>query len=246
MTDVQDVTVLIVNYRTLAVTKHCIDTLRNRYPRVPLLLIDNGSADPSTDYLRELAARDSCASVILNQQNRYHGPALDQGIRACTTRYVFTLDSDCEIREAGFLEPMRARFTNPMLYAVGELRFKSRYGYTFGYGEKARTGRRLRIPYIHPWSMLLDREKYLALRPFIHHGSPCLQNMRTAQKRGYQVNDFPMWDFIEHFGGGTSSRHGYGIWAGAKQKLAFCLEKLEGLLLRDPTLDPMGGSKLQT
>jgi glycosyltransferase involved in cell wall biosynthesis len=243
MTALPDVTVLIVNYRTLAVTRHCVETLLERYPDVALLLIDNGSADPSTDYLRELAARLNNVEVILNQRNRYHGPALDQGLRHCTTPYVFTLDSDCEIRQGGFLEAMRALFEDPLLYAVGELRYKSRYGYTFGYGEGARRGRRKRIPYIHPWGMLLDRLKYLTLAPFIHHGSPCLPNMRDADARGYQFRDFPMWDFIEHFGRGTSSRHGYGIWAGGKQKLAFYLEKLEGLLFRDPTLDPLGRSK---
>lgn len=243
MSDLRDVTVLIVNFRTLELTKRCVETLVAHYPDVRLLLIDNGSADESTEYVRDAAARLDNVDAVFNEQNRYHGPAVDQGIRHCQTPYVFTLDSDCEIRQGGFLEAMSAFFQDPRLYAVGELRYKSKYGYTFGYGEAARSGRRKRIPYIHPWGMLLDRRKYLTLGPFIHHGSPCLGNMRDAQERGYLVQDFPMWDFIEHFGRGTSSRHGYGPWAGSKQRLAFYLERLEGLLLRDPTLDPLGGSK---
>jgi Glycosyl transferase family 2 len=243
MTDLRDITVLIVNFRTLKLTKGCIESLLGHYPDVRLLLIDNGSADQSTEYLRDLAAGLPNVDVIFNERNRYHGPAVDQGIRHCETCYVFTLDSDCEVRQQGFLEAMRAFFQDPRLYAVGELRFKSKYGYTFGYGDAARSGRRKRIPYIHPWGMLLDRRKYLTLGPFSHHGSPCLRNMRDAQARGYRVQDFPMWDYIEHFGRGTSSGHGYGLWAGGKQKLSFFLEKLEGLVLRDPTLDPLGGSK---
>jgi glycosyltransferase involved in cell wall biosynthesis len=243
MSELRDITVLIVNYRTLELTKRCVETLLAHYPEIRLLLIDNGSADASTNYLRELADRLATVDAIFNDRNRYHGPAVDQGIRHCETPYVFTLDSDCEVRQGGFLEAMRGFFRNPLLYAVGELRYKSRYGYTFGYGEGARTGRRRRIPYIHPWGMLLDRDKYLGLAPFIHHGSPCLGNMRDAQARGYQVQDFPMWDYIEHYGRGTSSHHGYGLWAGGKQKLSFYLEKFEGFLFRDPTLDPLGGSK---
>jgi glycosyltransferase involved in cell wall biosynthesis len=243
MSDLRDLTVLIVNFRTLGLTRGCVESLLAQYPNVALLLIDNGSGDESTEYLRDLGRRLPNVDAVFNAQNRYHGPGVDQGIRHCATPYVFTLDSDCAVRQGGFLEAMRSLFEEePRLYAVGELRYKSRYGYTFGYGEAARSGRRKRIPYVHPWGMLLDRRKYLTLKPFVHHGSPCLWNMRDAQARGYLVHDFPMWDYVEHFGRGTSSRHGYGLWAGSKQKLAFYLERLEGLILRDPTLDPLGGS----
>jgi hypothetical protein len=141
---------------------------------------------------------------------------------------------------------MRALFRDPLLYAVGELRYKNRYGYTFGYDESARTGRRRRIRYIHPWAMLLDRSKYLGLHRFIHHGAPCIKNMRHAEERGYTVQDFPVSEYIVHHARGTSSRHGYGLWASGKQRVVYYLDKLEGLVLRDRTLDPLGRSKTRS
>jgi hypothetical protein len=91
--------------------------------------------------------------------------------------------------------------------------------------------------------MLLDRGKYLTLHPFIHPGAPCLKNMRHAQERGLRVRDFPVAEFIVHGARGTSPSHGYGLRAGGKQMIAYYLDKLEGIVMRDPRLDPLGRSK---
>ena len=39
--------------------------------------------------------------------------------------------------------------------------------------------------------MLLDRARYRALPPFVHHGLPVLVNMQAAAARGWTVLDFP-------------------------------------------------------
>src|SRR5512132_2388708 len=99
---VANVTFLIVNFRTPRLTARAVNSVLEHYAHVDVLVIDNGSGDSSTDYLAQLPERFENVRSLLNGRNRYHGPALDQGMRAARTPYVFTLDSDCEIRRSGF------------------------------------------------------------------------------------------------------------------------------------------------
>lgn len=239
VTELAAVTVVVVNYRTLELTRRCVETLHDHYSDLPLVLIDNGSDDESTEYVRELGQTQQNVRAQLNEGNRYHGPALDQGVRLAEARYVLTLDSDCEVVRGGFLEEMLREFQRPETYAVGELRYKNRFGYTYGYGYDegaAQPERRGRIPYIHPYAMLLDRDKYLRLRPFIHHGAPCIRNMQDARRKGYTVVDFPVGDYVFHRMQGTSVAYGYGALGGVRRRLEYYLNRLDVLVTRDPTL----------
>ncbi len=230
------ITAVVVNYRTLELTRACVDSLLARYPDLAVILIDNGSGDQSSRYVRRLGETLANVRAVLNPRNLYHGPALDQGVRLARTKYVFTLDSDCEIRLGGFLEDMLSHFEDASTYAVGGLRYKNRFGFTYGYGEAHEPEKRGHIPYIHPYAMLLDREKYLGLRPFIHHGAPCIRNMEDAQRAGYRVVHFPIGDFVLHRMEGTSSSYGYGFRLAVKQRIEYYVNTLMSLVRRDPTL----------
>jgi len=199
------ITTLVVNYRTLDLTERCVTSLLHHYPNVRLLLIDNGSQDSSTGYIQNMAETYPNVQCLINPLNIYHGPAMDLGIRAINTRYVFTLDSDCEILRGGLLEQMLPLFRDPSLYAAGSLSLKSRFGFT------TRPGTRYYVRYINPHAMLIDGKKYHQLKPFFHHGAPCIKNMKDAEKAGFIVQDFPIQDFIYHEGRGTCSRYGYGL-----------------------------------
>jgi glycosyltransferase involved in cell wall biosynthesis len=230
------ITAVVVNYRTLELTRACVESLLARYPDLTVILIDNGSGDESSRYVGRLGETMSNVRAVLNPRNLYHGPALDQGVRLARTDYVFTLDSDCEILLGGFLEEMLSHFEDPSTYAVGGLRYKNRFGFTYGYGETQEPEKRGRVPYIHPYAMLLDRKKYLGLRPFIHHGAPCIRNMEDAQRAGYRVAHFPIGDFVLHRMEGTSSSHGYGFRLAVKQRFEYYLNMVTTLVRRDPTL----------
>jgi glycosyltransferase involved in cell wall biosynthesis len=200
-----DITVIIVNYRTLDLTTRCVESLREHYPTVKVILIDNGSLDPSREYIRRMAANHQEIAGLLNPGNRFHGPALDQGLRACQTQLALTLDSDTEVIKGGFLEGMAAACADPEVYAVG----RRVYMDWFGYETSAHTP--LAFPSIHPSCMLLRRAIYLRLRPFIHHGSPGIRNMRQAWRAGYRLLDFPVHEYVIHKGRGTCSQYGYGL-----------------------------------
>jgi len=220
------ITTIIVNHKTADLTRQSVASFLQWYPSVSLILIDNGSQDDSTDYIAALAKRRENVTCILNRENRYHGPAMDQGIRAATTRYVFALDSDCSVIKGGFLEEMYGMFGDPNLYATGRLVSMNRYGF-----EMPTSDRKGLIPYIRPHAMLLHRDKYLVLKRFVHHGSPCLDNMRDARDHGYRVKPFPIEQSIFHLGMGTCSRYGYGL--GPLTLLQDLLTRVERFILRD-------------
>jgi glycosyltransferase involved in cell wall biosynthesis len=217
-----DITVIVINYRTEQLIRRCVGSLLKHYPDVKLLLIDNGSQDGSTAYIRRVARHDENVGCIINAENVYHGPAMHQGITSSATPFVFTLDSDCEILERGFLEKMLDPFEDPSLYAVGQLVHMDRYGF------EGRSDRENTVRYIGPHAMLLDRGKYLTLPRFTHHGSPCLRNMKEAEKVGYRVADFPIGAFVRHDEKGTCSRYGYGL--GPKTLVEKLLSKIESFV----------------
>jgi glycosyltransferase involved in cell wall biosynthesis len=200
-----DVTAIVVNFRTLAQTRTCLSTLRNAYPTLKTLVVDNGSADESTEFLRELQAEDDLVRVVFNDTNVFHGPALDQGTHEAETDLVFLLDSDCEIRHAGFLEPLVEEFSrDPLLYAIGKRGYANRWGYG-PISERERW-----TYYVHPFAALIDRNKYFTLPPFVHHGAPLYRNMWGATKAGYHLRHVTIEDHVKHHRRTTATAHGYG------------------------------------
>jgi len=201
----RDITIILVNYCTPDLTLLCVDSFINFYPECSFLLIDNGSSDNSRRYIQQLANRSQNVKCIFNKKNIHHGPAMHLGIKSCNTRYVFTLDSDCVVFQGGFLEKMLTLMEALDLYALGHMERKQRFGFEVPPNAKSF------IPYIHPHSMLLDKEKYLKLPPFFHHGSPCIRNMKAAQQGNFLVSHFNVGEYIYHMGRGTCSRYGYGL-----------------------------------
>ena len=205
MNCLDDITVLVINYRTLELTQHCVESFRTYYPQVKVILIDNGSFDDSRNYIQELAESQTHIFSLLNPRNIFHGPAIHKGIQTCQTPLVMTLDSDVQVMRGGFLEDMAGTFEQPGIYAIGKLVHMDMFGY------ETTQDTLLTFEYIHPSCMLVRREVYLKLNPFFHHGSPGIRNMRHAIRSGYKLVDFPIEKYIQHNGRGTCSRYGYGL-----------------------------------
>jgi glycosyltransferase involved in cell wall biosynthesis len=201
---IDDVTAVVVNFRTFDETRTCLTTLRAAYPALRAIVVDNGSADESTEFLRQFDAEDPFARVVFNETNVFHGPALDQGMREADTALVFLLDSDCEIRHGGFLEPLVEAFTDdPLLYAIGKRGYANRWGYgPISHRERW-------TYYVHPFAAVIDRSKYFTLPPFVHHGAPLYRNMWGATKAGYHLRHVPIEDHVLHRHRTTARVHGY-------------------------------------
>ena len=238
----ENVTAVVVNFRTAAATRTCLTSLRAAYPTLRAIVVDNGSADESTAYLRELAAADDRVHVIFNAENVFHGPALDQGVRAARTELVFVLDSDCEILHGGFLERLAEAFAeDPLLYAIGKRGYANRYG-SGPISERERW-----TYYVHPFAAVIDRLKYLTLPPFVHHGAPAYRNMWGATKAGYHLRHVTIEDHVLHHGRTTATAHGYGYdWrlrlharaSGLDHRIRKLAARLTGRELTPPPLPP--------
>ena len=200
-----NVTAVIINHQTSALTQRAIESLHRHYPGIQLLLIDNGSRDASLEVLSEWESKHPPTVVLRNPKNLYHGPAMHQAFEHCKSDFVLFLDSDCEIIRGGFIELMLDRAEKAeRCYAVGRLVCMNNRGFEVKSGPTA-------ITYIHPNCMLVRKSMYRTLPPFVHHGTPCLDNMRAAGLSGYSLVDFPTGTYVVHRGRGTAGRYGYGL-----------------------------------
>jgi glycosyltransferase involved in cell wall biosynthesis len=207
MPELDKVTVVSVNLMTLGLTRAMYESLREFYPDVRVILVDNGSRDKSTDFIREQARIHPHTDCVLSARNLGHGGGLNQAIRKAATRYVFTIDSDCIVKQGSFLELMVQRFEkDPLLFALGSLDHRGTSGIKRG-----------PHPYVHPWASMLDRSKYLKLTPFVNGGAPAMRTMLDAEKHGFHFGSFPVRQYIHHIGGGTRASQ---AWRRQKAKKA--------------------------
>jgi len=193
--DINDVMVVMVNYKTYGLTRQAYESFVEFYPYIFVTLFDNGSKDRSTLYIKNLDTRHFVHGIDF-PDNIGHGPAMDEVMNVVSWhRYIFMLDSDTETFKGGFLEKMLEYFKDEKVYAVGHVLYVN---------EKiAHTDKENGYPYTHPHAMMIDRKKYLGLHPFVNHGGPVARNMIDANKKGYKVVSFPIEDYVFHMSEGT-------------------------------------------
>lgn len=87
-----DVSIIIVNYNTLSLTKSCIDSVFDKTEgiEVEVILVDNNSTDGS----RDLFSADSRIKYIYNDTNLGFGRANNLGLSYAVGRNVLFLNSD--------------------------------------------------------------------------------------------------------------------------------------------------------
>ncbi|MBD3251037.1 glycosyltransferase [Candidatus Uhrbacteria bacterium] len=204
-----NVTAIIINYRTPHLIKSAVNTLRKAYPKLALIVTDNGSGDASTEYIKRLNCR-----TILNAQNLGHGRAIHQAMQSVTTKYAFLMDSDCKVRRGGFLEAMLKEI--PGYYAIGWKRWVDRITGVPREWHAASPPSDKFVAYVHPAASLYNADIYHELPPAFHHGAPMLQNMVGAAAQEHKVKSFPIFDYIDHLVAGTRRMYN-GHWEGKGQ-----------------------------
>ncbi len=125
-------TICVVNYRTLALTRLCLRSIRKftRYPH-KVLVVDNDSQDASVDYLRGLTwihLLERRPDPPDRSPEFSHGAALDLGLENCHTEFFVSLHSDTVVLRANWLRNMIAHF-RPNVACVGgrKLEFRPRW-----------------------------------------------------------------------------------------------------------------------
>jgi hypothetical protein len=211
------VTAVIINFQTLDLTRRAVSSFRRFYPAIPLLLIDNGSADQNPEKLSQLDPSGP-TTLLLNPENIHHGPAMDQALHSMSATFGFFLDSDCEVKTGGVIERMIADLSgDESAYAAGKKIFLNARGFDTAESADAHA-------YIRPICMTLRRSLYLQLPPFEKHGAPCLPNMIAATARGFKLVHIPIEEYVHHEGRGTAARFGYRL--GVRGRLNYFLNRL--------------------
>jgi glycosyltransferase involved in cell wall biosynthesis len=213
------ITAVNINYQTPDLTQTALTSFRKFYPQIPILLIDNGSKDNSQEVLKRMVDNNpDLVKLVANEKNLHHGPAMHQAIGSLQDEFILFLDSDCEILKGGFIEEMLAVLkADSNNYAVGKLVHMNKRGFDVPHSERS-------IKYIRPICMLIRQTLYIHLEPFQYHGAPCLKNMIDAGKRGHNLVDFNVEDYIHHKGRGTASHFGYNL--GLRGKINYIMNKV--------------------
>lgn len=87
-----DVSVIIVTYNTLKMTKECIDSIVSKTTGVEfeIILVDNASTDGSKEYFEN----DHRVKYIYSTTNLGFGNGNNLGVQSATGKYIFYLNSD--------------------------------------------------------------------------------------------------------------------------------------------------------
>ena len=193
--------IVVVSYNTRRLTAQLIYSLYRtlRPPAFHLVVVDNGSADGSAELLSGVAEAGLC-DFIRNPENRYHGPALNQGMSrlaelhgsgAVPITAVWVLDSDCVVLRPDALSAPCAVMRETRAALVGQR------GYDTSEADE--------LLGLH--SLLLDPAQVWrpGIPPFQDHGSPSEALQRSCAQAGLVAMDFPYTrgGYIVHVGRGS-------------------------------------------
>jgi ATP-binding cassette, subfamily B, bacterial len=103
-----------------ACTRLALESLLANTGALPyeVVVIDNGSAEPTRHYLEVLAARNRQVRVIRNEENRGFAVACNQGLAAATGELLVLLNNDT-IVPPGWLSGMAKHLDDPEIGLVG-------------------------------------------------------------------------------------------------------------------------------
>jgi hypothetical protein len=130
-TTMPQVTILIPNYKTLELTKLCLNLVQKYTDqnKAKIIVIDNDSQDASLDYLRSLSWIQLIERKAIPQEEpaMSHSRALDLALKEVTTPYVLSIHTDTLIKHHGWLDfllvHMQAR---PSIAGVGSWKLEQK------------------------------------------------------------------------------------------------------------------------
>ena len=117
-------TVVIPNYNGIEYLKNCIDSLL-KGTRVPkIIVVDNGSTDGSRELIETGYPQ---IRLILFSENKGFDAAVNAGIRAADTEYVFLLNNDTVVDKACVEELENAMEGRDRLFCAGAKMINMRF-----------------------------------------------------------------------------------------------------------------------
>jgi GT2 family glycosyltransferase len=119
--------IVVVSFESLVYTRMCVETVlaNTRAPAFELIVVDNGSADGSREYLEALAARDARVSLCANEENLGFPVACNQGLAMARGDHLVLLNSDTMVaggwlsRLISYLDAGKAALVGPVTNRIG-------------------------------------------------------------------------------------------------------------------------------
>lgn len=110
-----DLTVVIPNYNCQSFLGECLDSLKNQNHSFDVVIIDNASHDGSAAYIKENYPE---FTLIENQENLGFAAAVNQGIKASNTEYVFLLNNDVQLEKGAISNLLKCIKNDDNIFAV--------------------------------------------------------------------------------------------------------------------------------
>lgn len=120
----RDLSIIIVSYNTLEITRQCIDSILKSAAgsdlSLEIVIVDNDSQDGSVALFLEYNKKhDSLFTLLLNDTNRGFGAANNQGIAKATGEFVLMLNSDTIVLDGALQSLLKHARKNPTQHFLG-------------------------------------------------------------------------------------------------------------------------------
>jgi hypothetical protein len=200
------VKIVSVHYKTPDLIYNQYNSVRKFYPEIKYEIIDG--SDDGKKYFVDLEKKDPNFVVKRFGYNIHHGPGMDYAIKNSSEEFLLILDSDVSLKSP-LIEPMIEDFTG---ISKG-LRIMINKDGVSSLQSNRTENQNFSYPYIHPYCMLIDRNKYISFKPFKKHGAPCIDFMMDVYKKGQsdQLIHFDINDYVNLVIRGTRSKWGINL-----------------------------------
>ena len=200
------VKIVSVNYKTPDLIYNQYNSVRKFYPEIKYEIIDG--SDDGKKYFVDLEKKDPNFVVRRFGYNIHHGPGMDYAIKNSSEEFLLILDSDVSLKSP-LIEPMIEDFTG---ISKGLRIMINKDGVSLLQSNRTEN-QNFSYPYIHPYCMLIDRNKYISFKPFKKHGAPCIDFMMDVYEKGQsdQLIHFDINDYVNLVIRGTRSKWGINL-----------------------------------
>ncbi|CDG65550.1 family 2 glycosyl transferase [Methanobacterium sp. MB1] len=115
MGECMDLTVVIPNYNGQLFLKECLKSLKKQEHSLDVIVVDNASNDDSVAFIQKHYPE---FTLIENQENLGFAAAVNQGIMASNSKYIFLLNNDVQLKKGAIFNLLKCIEKDENIFAV--------------------------------------------------------------------------------------------------------------------------------